>query len=36
MKWMHESFLYEKLPKNKVRCDICLIRCVIGDGKRGA
>jgi hypothetical protein len=33
---MRESLLYEKLPGAKVRCNVCLVRCVIGDGKRGA
>ena len=33
---MRESFLYEKLPGGRVRCDVCLVRCVIPDGKAGA
>lgn len=33
---MLESMLYDKLDKNKVRCRICQVRCVISKGKRGA
>lgn len=33
---MRESFLYEKLSGGRVRCDVCLVRCVIPEGKRGA
>ena len=30
-----EAKLYEKLPDNRVRCNLCAHRCVIADGKRG-
>ncbi len=33
---MRESFLYDKLQDNKVKCNVCAIRCIIPDGKRGA
>lgn len=33
---MRESYLYARLPDRKVRCDVCLVRCVIPDGHRGA
>ncbi|MBI2266156.1 MAG: AmmeMemoRadiSam system radical SAM enzyme [Armatimonadetes bacterium] len=32
---MIEGMLYEKLGRGKVRCNICQVRCVIPDGKRG-
>jgi pyruvate formate lyase activating enzyme len=32
---MREALLYEKLEKNKVRCNLCSHRCVILEGKRG-
>jgi pyruvate formate lyase activating enzyme len=32
---MKEAILYERLPKNRVRCHLCAHRCVIGDGRRG-
>ncbi len=32
---MKEAALYEKLTHNRVRCNLCAHRCVIGDGKRG-
>lgn len=31
----HPALLWESLPAGRVRCDICLRRCEIGDGKRG-
>jgi len=30
-----EAYLYKKLDKNKVRCDLCAHRCVIKDGDKG-
>lgn len=30
-----EARLYERLPDQRVRCDLCAHRCVIADGKRG-
>ena len=30
-----EARLYEKLPENRVRCNLCAHRCVITDGGRG-
>lgn len=30
-----EALLYEELPGNKVRCQLCAHHCVINDGKRG-
>jgi len=30
-----EGVLFEKLPDNKVKCQICSHRCTIADGKRG-
>jgi pyruvate formate lyase activating enzyme len=27
--------LYDRLPDNKVRCNLCSHRCVLGDGERG-
>ena len=32
---LKEALLYEKLEKNRVRCNLCAIRCVIPDGKLG-
>lgn len=32
---MKEAVLYEQLPKGAVRCNICQVRCVIQEGKRG-
>jgi len=32
---MKEAMLYERLPDNRVRCNLCAHRCVIADGKRG-
>jgi pyruvate formate lyase activating enzyme len=32
---MQEALLYEKLEKNRVRCNLCAHRCVIADGKKG-
>lgn len=32
---MKEAVLYEKLPEQKVRCQLCAHRCVIQPGKRG-
>ncbi|MBN1388875.1 MAG: AmmeMemoRadiSam system radical SAM enzyme [Bacteroidales bacterium] len=32
---MKEAFLYQKLDNDKVRCDLCAHRCVIGPGKKG-
>ncbi|MEA3406602.1 MAG: AmmeMemoRadiSam system radical SAM enzyme [Chloroflexota bacterium] len=30
-----EAMLYEKLPEQRVRCNLCAHRCVIADGKKG-
>ncbi len=30
-----EAMFYESLPDNKVQCNLCSHRCIIGDGKRG-
>ncbi len=32
---MKEALLYEKLPDQKVKCDLCNHRCLIGEGKKG-
>ncbi|PIU33072.1 AmmeMemoRadiSam system radical SAM enzyme [Candidatus Shapirobacteria bacterium CG07_land_8_20_14_0_80_39_12] len=32
---MKEAILYQKLPKNKVRCGVCQRRCIIPDGDVG-
>ena len=32
---MKEAYLYKKLDRSKVRCDLCAHRCVIEDGKKG-
>ena len=32
---MKEAYLYSKLKNNKVRCDLCNHRCVIGNGEKG-
>jgi pyruvate formate lyase activating enzyme len=32
---MKEAFLYQKLDKNKIRCNLCAHRCVINPGKVG-
>ncbi|MFO8101516.1 MAG: AmmeMemoRadiSam system radical SAM enzyme [Dehalococcoidia bacterium] len=32
---MREAMLYEKLPDNKVRCDLCAHHCKIAEGKKG-
>ncbi|MEA3345677.1 MAG: AmmeMemoRadiSam system radical SAM enzyme [Chloroflexota bacterium] len=32
---MKEAMLYEELPENRVRCNLCAHRCVIADGKKG-
>jgi len=32
---IREAMFYEKLGGNKVRCQICFRRCIIGEGKRG-
>jgi pyruvate formate lyase activating enzyme len=32
---MKEAMLYEKLPKNRVRCFLCAHRCVMPEGKLG-
>jgi len=32
---MREATLYEKLPDNHVRCNLCAHRCIISDGKKG-
>ena len=36
MKDVKESLLYDKLPKAKVKCNVCAVRCVIPEGDRGA
>lgn len=33
---MKECILYDKLPNDKVKCNICQVRCVIREGTRGA
>lgn len=33
---MKEAILYEKLNANKVKCNVCQIRCVIPDGECGS
>src|SRR5436190_10723623 len=33
---MRESLLYDRLPGGKVRCNVCAVRCVIAEGRRGA
>lgn len=35
MNTIKEAMLYEKLPEQKVRCNLCAHRCVIPEGKRG-
>jgi len=35
MDLMKEALLYEKLPGNQVRCDVCGHHCLIAAGKRG-
>ncbi|MEL7644743.1 MAG: AmmeMemoRadiSam system radical SAM enzyme [Anaerolineaceae bacterium] len=30
-----EALLYERLPENKVRCQLCAHNCLIADGRRG-
>lgn len=32
---MKEAMLYEKLPDNRVRCNLCAHHCLIVDGKKG-
>jgi len=32
---MKEAMLYERLPKGKVRCNLCAHRCLIADGSKG-
>lgn len=32
---MKEALLYERLTDNKVQCNLCNHRCVIGEGKKG-
>jgi pyruvate formate lyase activating enzyme len=32
---MHEAWCYSKLDSKKVKCNLCIIRCVIADGNRG-
>ena len=32
---MKEAMLYEKLPENRVRCNLCAHHCLIGDGNKG-
>ncbi|MBN2499476.1 MAG: AmmeMemoRadiSam system radical SAM enzyme [Anaerolineales bacterium] len=32
---MHEALLYEKLEDQRVRCNLCAHRCIIGEGKFG-
>jgi pyruvate formate lyase activating enzyme len=33
---LKESLLYEKLPGDRVKCNVCAVRCVIPAGDRGA
>jgi len=33
---MRESFLYDKLPGGKVKCNVCAVRCIIPEGDRGS
>lgn len=32
---MKEAMLYEKLSDSRVRCNLCVHRCIIADGKKG-
>lgn len=32
---MHKAVLYEKLDKNRVRCNLCAHRCVVAEGRLG-
>jgi pyruvate formate lyase activating enzyme len=32
---LHEAMLYEKLEKNRVKCNLCARRCLISDGGTG-
>lgn len=32
---MKEAILYDRLPGNKVKCNVCALRCIIPEGKRG-
>jgi pyruvate formate lyase activating enzyme len=32
---MKEALLYEKLPEQRVKCNLCNHRCLIGEGKKG-
>jgi pyruvate formate lyase activating enzyme len=32
---MKEAMLYERLPDNQVRCNLCAHRCLVTNGKRG-
>jgi pyruvate formate lyase activating enzyme len=32
---LKEAALYEKLPENKVQCNLCAHRCVIAEGRKG-
>jgi pyruvate formate lyase activating enzyme len=32
---LREALLYERLPQNRVRCNLCAHHCVISDGKKG-
>jgi pyruvate formate lyase activating enzyme len=32
---MKETILYERLPGQKVRCNVCAVRCVITEGQEG-
>ncbi len=36
MELVKESLLYDKLPGNKVKCNVCAVRCVIPEGDVGA
>lgn len=33
---MKEALLYNKLDNKKVKCNVCQVRCIVSDGKRGA
>jgi len=32
---MKETYLYKKLDKSRVRCNLCPNRCAIEDGEKG-
>lgn len=32
---LHKAILYDKLPDNRVKCNVCQRRCTIAEGKMG-